>query len=181
VLGIIIIPWVLQGPAPESSVTQNVPLPAASTSSAPREYRMDLSGQAAQPPAAPAAVLPNQTAQSANPVATSGTQNPSHQAPASVPVNQKPQPIARAAADNATATGGWMVQAGSYGSEHNALKLQKTLEQHGYRVQISRHNAAGKTYYRVWVGPYAERAAAEKAIPAIDHIYGGKAKAVPNS
>lgn len=181
VLGIIIIPWVLKGPAPESSVTQDVSLPAASTSSAPREYRMDLGSQAAQAPANPVPAVPTQAVQSETPVSTSGAQSPSHQAPASVPVHPEPQPIARAAAGNTVAAGGWMVQAGSYGSEHNALNLQKTLEKHGYHVQINRHSAAGKIYYRVWVGPYAERAAAEKAVPAINHIYGGKAKVVSNS
>ncbi|MGH8373114.1 MAG: SPOR domain-containing protein [Gammaproteobacteria bacterium] len=180
VLGIIIIPWVLQGPAPESSVTRNVPLPAASTTAAPQEYRMDLSGQASQPvqPAMNPA-QPTPSAAVANPPAAQAVR---HKAPPSTPTTApQSQPIERAAAASSTVSGGWMVQAGSYGSEHNALKLQQTLAQRGYHVLISRYSTGSTTYYRVRVGPYAERAAAEKAVPAINHIYGGKAKVVPNS
>lgn len=182
VLGIIIIPWVLEGPAPESSVTQNVPLPAASTSSPPQEYRMDLNAQATQPQGspmtAPSAPVPAPVVPAGSPNPGSAVSAPAHKAPLSAPVNSKPQSIERT---TAATSGGWMVQAGSYGSEHNALKLQKTLEQHGYHVLISRFSIGGTTYYRVRVGPYPEHSAAEKVIPAINHIYGGKAKVVPNS
>jgi DedD protein len=180
VLGIIIIPWVLQGPAPESSVTQSVPLPAASTATAPREYRMDLSNQVtpSTQPAMNPAPAPVQQVQSA-PVATlPATQAVRHTAPASAPAIPAAQPIERA---STAGKGGWMVQAGSYGSEHNALRLKQTLAQHGYHVLISRYSKGDTTYYRVRVGPYAERTAAEKAVSAINHIYGGKAKVVPNS
>lgn len=182
-LGIIIIPWVLQGPAPDSAVTRNVPLPAASTSAAPAEYRMDLTGQAPQTPITPA---PQPVAQAAPQMPAPGAsstqagaekvQVPAHTAT----VPKKVLPVERNNPAPA-ASGGWLVQAGSYGSERNALKLQKTLEQHGYRVLISRYTAGKSTYYRVRVGPYTKRAAAEQAVPAINRIYGGKAKVVPNS
>lgn len=183
VLGIIIIPWVLQGPAPESPVTQNLPLPAASTSSAPREYRMDLGNQADQASSQPVSnpvPAPEQAAPSV-PAAIPVVQGVKPGTPKSTAAASKTQPIERAGLNSTASAGGWMVQAGSYGSEHNALKLQKTLTQHGYHVLISHYSTSGTTYYRVRVGPYAERSAAEKAVPAIDHIYGGKAKVVPNS
>ena len=183
VLGIIIIPWVLQGPAPESTVTRNVPLPAASTAAAPAEYRMDLTGQAPQVPVTSA---PQPAAQSAPPVSgvaapdsSAGTEKT--QAPVvAAATPKKISPVERKR-EVPAAGGGWLVQAGSYGSEPNALKLQKTLEKHGYRVLVSRYQAGNSTYYRVRVGPYSTRAAAEQVIPAINRLYGGKAKVVPNS
>lgn len=176
ILGIIIIPWVLQGPSPDTAVTHSVVLPAATTSSAPQEYRMDLGGNQAQPSAPVSAPAMPQPA-----VKSPATQPDAWSAPVSnPPVVTQPKPVVRTgpAAAN-TSGGGWLVQAGSYGSERNALKLQATLKQHGYAVHISRYSEGRKTYYRVRVGPYAQRAAAEKALPAINRIYGGKAKVVP--
>ncbi|HEX5340432.1 MAG TPA: SPOR domain-containing protein [Gammaproteobacteria bacterium] len=172
VLGIIIIPWVLQGPAPDSAVTRNVPLPAASTADAPREYRMDLGNTANQVPAS----TPNPVAQTPQPQAVA----PKQVSTASTGAAGKSQPIERSTAGKGSDTGAWMVQAGSYGSESNARRLQKTLEKHGYRVVISRYASGSKTWYRVRVGPYTERAAAEKQLAAIGHLYGGKPKVVPN-
>ncbi|MGH8370756.1 MAG: hypothetical protein ACRESC_07215, partial [Gammaproteobacteria bacterium] len=123
ILGIIIIPWVLQGPAPESSVTQNLPLPAASTSSAPREYRMDLGNQA-NPPVTSPVPGPAQAAPSATAVVPA-VQGVKPGAAKNTATASKTQPIERGGLNSTAASGGWMVQAGSYGSEHNALKLQK--------------------------------------------------------
>lgn len=180
VLGIIIIPWALQGPAPDSSVTQNVSLPAASTTAAPREYRMELAAGSAQPATSPppAGVSPGPMAAAAPGARPQAITTPAAAPP---PVANKAQPIARPTAAKTTLSGDWMVQAGSYSSERNALKLQKSLEQHGYHVQISRYSIGKTTYYRVRVGPYKEHAAAAKVVPAINHIYGGKAKVVPNA
>lgn len=174
VLGIIIIPWVLQGPAPDSAVTRDVPLPAASTQAAPAEYRMDLSNPALSP-------APLAAGRTAEPATTQ------HAVPAPVvpaPAAVKPQAIERAPATGKSGTvqsGGWVIQAGSYGSQVNAQRLQKTLQAHGYKVVISPHASGGKTWYRVWVGPYAARGTAEQALPAINRLYGGKARVVPNA
>lgn len=182
ILGIIIIPWVLQGPSPDTAVTHGVALPAASTSSTPQEYRMDLSGEQAQPSASvPAPAMPQpvpqQQAAATPPAARPDAGNaPISNAP---PVAQPKAVVRTGPAVVNTSGGGWLVQAGSYGSEGNALKLQATLKQHGYAVHVSRYSEGRKTYYRVRVGPYAQRATAEKAVPAINRIYGGKAKVVP--
>lgn len=146
---------------------------------------MDLTGQAPQVPvnpapqpvaqAAPQAQAPSAGASSTQ-AATEKVQAPAGAAAAP----KKILPVERNTPAPA-ASGGWVIQAGSYSSERNALKLQKSLEQHGYRVLISRYKAGSSTYYRVRVGPYSKRAAAEQAVPAINRIYGGKAKVVPNS
>jgi DedD protein len=190
ILGIIIIPWVLQGPSPDTAVTHSVALPAATTSSAPQEYRMDLNGNQAQSPVsgpAPAVSQPA-TPQSANPQPAVPQQaaappaarpNVWNEPVGSAPAVTQPKVVERTTPVVKTVGEGWLIQAGSYGSERNALKLQVALKQHGYAVHVSRYSVGRKTYYRVRVGPYAQRAAAEKAVPAINRIYGGKAKVVP--
>ena len=92
--------------------------------------------------------------------------------------------ISRTAAGQAETSapqGKWLVQAGSYGSETNAAKVAHILEQHGYHASVSRFSKGRQTYFRVRVGPYADRSAADKAAPAVARAYGGKAEVVPNS
>ena len=175
-LCIIVIPWVLEGPAPGRSVTRNVPLPAAETTAAPAEIRMPLGGQ----PDASASPATNSPSSSTSGQVSASTPQAA-KAPAAAPA--KAQSIARQAAAGSAvnSNGKWMVQAGSYGSERNAIRLQRTLEKHGYHVEISRYSMGKRTYYRVRVGPYQDPAAARKVIPEINRIYGGKAKVVPNS
>jgi DedD protein len=166
VLGVIIIPFFLKGSSPDSGATQQVTLPPSAGTAAPQQYTMSLapgSGTAALVPAA-------------------ATQAPAAQpapAPAPKPVVHsisRSQPAAAPAA-----AGKWVIQAGSYGSEANAAKVAHTLEQHGYRASVSRFSKGGQTYYRVRVGPYAERSAADKAVSGVARAYGGKAEVVPNS
>jgi len=64
----------------------------------------------------------------------------------------------------APSNGKWVVQVGSYGSQANADKVVATLKQHGIHASVSHFSKAGHTYYRVRVGPYAERADADKAL-----------------
>ena len=68
-----------------------------------------------------------------------------------------------------------------YGLPFPFAKVAHKLEQHGYHASVSRFSKGGTTYYRVRVGPYTDRAAAEKAMAGVAHAYGGKAEVVPNS
>ncbi len=173
-LGIIIIPLFLKGPAPETPTTQPLTLPPASAT-AIQEYSMALSPGTA----APAAAATQVPAAAASPAPA--------QAPAAAPAPGKPQAqtiqrpapsVAPAAAP--AATGKWVVQAGSYGSEANAGKAVKALQQHGLHAFISRFQKGKQTFFRVRVGPYAERADADKAVKAVTAAVGGKADVVPN-
>src|SRR4029077_7065036 len=105
-------------------------------------------------------------------------------APAAAPAAPAAKPVVHAIsrpAEAPAAQGKWLVQAGSYGTEANAMKVAHTLEQHGYHASVSRFTKGGQTYFRVRVGPYADRSAADKAAPAVARTYGGKAEVVPNS
>ncbi|MDE2196427.1 MAG: SPOR domain-containing protein [Gammaproteobacteria bacterium] len=181
VLAVIFIPWALRGPVPGTPGSKPLVLPPpAVTAAVPREYRMDLdkpvppahtmaTTQAAPTPASSPTVT---AAAPAHPVKTP----PAARLPSSG-VSPKPSAHAR----TVPAAGKWVVQAGSYGSVTNARKVAHTLESHGYHVRISHFRKGGHTYYRVRVGPYADRAAAQRVVTDIAHAYGGRAVVVPNS
>lgn len=164
-LGIIIIPLFLKGPAPETPVIQPLTLPPASATSI-QEYNMTLApGTAFAPATAPIAAT---VAPAPTPVAA---------AKPPVQVIQRPAPSPAPA----PAAGNWVVQAGSYGSEANAAKAVKTLQQHGLHAFISHFQKGKQTFFRVRVGPYVQRADADKAVKAVAAATGGKAEVVPNS
>jgi cell division septation protein DedD len=179
VLGVIVIPFFLKGPTPDSTVTQPISLPpGGGTAVAPQEYTLPLNGApAAGSHAAPAAAtatvaaapFPSQPA-----AATPQTK------PAVVP-GATPAPAAKAPVEPAATGGKWVVQAGSYGSEANASQVMRKLQSHGLHAFISRFQKSGHSYYRVRVGPYAERSQAEHAMSSVARAYGGKAEVVPNS
>jgi DedD protein len=89
--------------------------------------------------------------------------------------------IQRPPAASAPAGGKWVVQAGSYGSEANAGKVVRKLQEHGFHAFISRFDKGGHAYFRVRVGPYADRAAAEHAMAGVARASGAKAEVAPNS
>ncbi|HEV2111453.1 MAG TPA: SPOR domain-containing protein [Gammaproteobacteria bacterium] len=171
ILGVIIIPFFLKGSAPDSGVSQSVTLPPSAGTAAPQQYTMSLVPGAGT--ASPATAASTQ--------AQAPTAQPPTARPAAAPA---PNPVVHSisrTAETPPSQGKWLVQAGSYGSEANAAKVAHILEQHGYHASVSRFIKGGQTYYRVRVGPYAERSAADKAAPAVARAYGGKAEVVPNS
>ncbi len=167
VLAVIIIPWVLKGgSAPDSTVTKSLTLPPAAATNGQPAYHMDLSNPA--------------TASSGSLPAIAST----HAAPTSTPqpaVRPAAQPATEQAKPVAPASGGWAVQAGSYSNEANARNVQHKLTMHGYHAYISRFQTGSRTYYRVRVGPYTDKASAERMVSGVGKAYGGKAAVVPNS
>lgn len=162
ILGVILIPLFLKStPAPDNGATASLSLAPADGTTV-KQVTLPLTAPA-QATLAPAA-------------ATRAAEAP---APASAP---KPavHPIPRPAPAAPQPQGKWLVQAGSYGSEVNADKVVKTLEQHGFHASVSRIVKSGRSYYRVRVGPYAVRADADKAAAAVAKAYAGKAEVVPN-
>jgi cell division septation protein DedD len=55
------------------------------------------------------------------------------------------------------------VQVGSFGSRDNADKLRRQLGAQGYPVFLMQVESGGRTYHRVRVGPYGDRAGADAA------------------
>jgi cell division septation protein DedD len=170
VLGVIIIPFFLKGsPSPDSTVSQPLTLPPSDTTAPQQQYSLPLNSSTA-----PSAAAATSTAVAPVALPAAATQPPAKPA---VHTITRTAP----AVTTTQASGKWMVQAGSYGSSANAEKVVAVLKQHGIHASLSHFSKAGHTYYRVRVGPYAERADADKAAAAVAKADGGKAEVVPNS
>lgn len=91
-------------------------------------------------------------------------------APAKPVVKPKPAPPEKAApkakppADEMST---WVVQVASLGSAQMAADLQKKLRSDGFSAFVEKAQVRGKTYYRVRVGPNADRSSAEKTASRI--------------
>jgi DedD protein len=90
--------------------------------------------------------------------------------PASTPPPAAPAPVART-----DAKGAWVVQLGSFSEEANAKRLAQRVNAYGYKPDVSRLRASGRTLYRVRVGPYATRPQADASASALSvHGFGGQ-------
>jgi cell division septation protein DedD len=57
----------------------------------------------------------------------------------------------------------WILQASSSPREENAQSLSKRLRSKGYKTEVKPVLIKGKTWFRVYVGPYTTAAAAKEA------------------
>ena len=182
-LGIIVIPWLLDGPAQSSRpVEQAIELPSADQPG--RTYTIPLdpgagppvqveTGNGAQPvPARPGAgaVQRPSTEDSVTPVIRPEPQQARPvQQPAQPPPRPAPtpaeQPAPREAPQAASSTEGpWTVQVGSFSQADNAQALQRRLATEGFEAFVSRVATDAGTMHRVRVGPVAERGAADQLL-----------------
>jgi len=58
--------------------------------------------------------------------------------------------------------GNWVIQMGSFSSEKNALRLRGKLRKAGFVTQVERVHVKEKLHFRVRIGPYLERAEADR-------------------
>ncbi|MBI3571584.1 MAG: SPOR domain-containing protein [Gammaproteobacteria bacterium] len=81
------------------------------------------------------------------------------------PMVKKPEPApektAKPAADKIE--DGWMVQVGTFSNTQNALRLRDKLKGLGHSVHTDSVTIGGKKALRLRVGPFADRAKADKA------------------
>jgi DedD protein len=90
----------------------------------------------------------------------------SEAAQAAPPAESKPAPVAKPApAKPATVKieDGWMVQVGTFSSTDNATRLRDKLKSLGHSVHTDSVTVGGKKAMRLRVGPFADRAKADKA------------------
>lgn len=198
-LGIIVIPWLLDGPAQSPRpVEQVIDLPPADQPG--RTYTIPLdpgagppvqvdSGNNAQPtPQRPGAGTIQRTTE--EPVATPVTrpqaepvrpaeqpaQPPPRPAPAQTPApTPAPQPEAQPAP---ASDGPWTVQVGSFSQSANAQALQRRLEAEGFEPFVSRVVTDAGTMHRVRVGPVPQRDAAERLLERVRAAGHGGARVV---
>lgn len=187
-LAVIFLPMLVKGPAPDSGVS-DVSLELPDRPRQPETATRDLPLVAPRPPSGEGALglgarprdgaasadgaLPMvDTAQAPHPDvaqlageadAVAGTGEPgdapaSRPEPASAP---EPEPQPAAALPATTAGGGYAVRFGSYAGSDSADTVVGRLRDEGFPASSSRAEVAGRTVWRVQIGPYASRAQAE--------------------
>jgi DedD protein len=169
-LAVIFIPMILEGPDDKLS-PRNQSMPPPPT--------IDFQGEVALPVPAEstgAQQTPDQTVTepevSALPETPAAQSEPAASPPEAVKSAEAPKPAAsreppaqapsRSAAAPALSGEGWVVQAGSFSQQSNAISLRDRLKKSGYQVRVQDAKSAAGRVYRVLVGPVDDRGAAEK-------------------
>lgn len=115
---------------------------------------------------------PTQPAAVDQPVANS----PDTEAPAEEPAESQADEAGGSAAEPAEYTGSldgaWVVQLGSFGSADNARNLRNKVRETGYSSHLQKIQRGDATLTRVFSGPFAEKAEAERAKKALDREFG---------
>jgi DedD protein len=68
--------------------------------------------------------------------------------------------------------GAWVVQLGSFGSAENARNLRNEVREKGYNSHLQQVTRGDAELTRVFSGPFAEKAEAEKAKQVLDKAFG---------
>lgn len=68
--------------------------------------------------------------------------------------------------------GAWVVQLGSFGSADNARRLRENVREKGYSSHLQEITRGDQTLTRVFSGPFAEKAEAERAKQVLDKAFG---------
>jgi len=76
--------------------------------------------------------------------------------------------------------GGWSVQLGSFGAEATAKKIVTDAKSHGFSAFVTPAKVGGKTLYRVRVGPFSDRDAAQVALAKLKRSYAQASLAAPS-
>jgi DedD protein len=73
-----------------------------------------------------------------------------------------------------TLAGAWVIQLGSFGDEGNARRLRDRVRERGYGAHLQEVTRGEQRLLRVFSGPFAEKAEAEKAKAVLDEAFGIK-------
>lgn len=93
-------------------------------------------------------------------------------APTPEPESQQSDQQADSAEYAGSLEGAWVVQLGSFGSADNARNLRNKVRDQGYNSHLQEIQRGDTTLTRVFSGPFAEKAEAERAKRALDREFG---------
>ncbi len=177
---VLVVPVFLDGPPEQGAVvSERVPLPGQSeqetrtvvldrdrSSPVPANGGSERSAPPPRPQPAPAQTAA-QSEPEPEPAAASPVQEPAGE-------DQDPQPAA-----DASSTGMWAVQLGSFGNADNAERLAADLRSEGHAAFLSQVSTSAGQRHRVRIGPQKDRAAAE-AVAAKLREAGHDVKVLPH-
>lgn len=69
-------------------------------------------------------------------------------------------------------SGSWILQASSNPREEDAKNLSKRLRSKGFKTEVKPVQVKGKTWYRIYVGPYTSASAAKEAAATLSRQEG---------
>lgn len=91
----------------------------------------------------------------------------------------KPEKAEQADKADKSPAKGWVVQVGVYSNPQNAARVESRLKSHGHSVREEHIRIATGTAVRLRVGPYRDKATAQKARDQIEKDVGEKAAVLP--
>jgi DedD protein len=153
-LAVIFIPIILEGPDDEwTPRVQEIPVPPQI------EYQaeVELPVPDEQPALAPETTTPAEVP--APETQTADVPPP----PAEQPAGAQPEPVVEQPPARAQVpAGAWVIQVGSFSQQLNASGLRDRLKKTGYNSRLQEITVGNSKAWRVLVGPFETRAAAEK-------------------
>lgn len=176
-LAVIFIPMILEGPDDELSPrTQDMPPPPTIEYQAEVELPVPaVSPAPAESPAAavtepevsaipePSAPQPEAvTGQAVTPVKQPEPVESAKTIKPAVVKQPPPKAPPKTTTGPAVTQGAWILQAGSFSQQANALSLRDRLKKSGYQASVQDSKGAEGHVYRVLIGPVNDRQAAEK-------------------
>ncbi len=177
---VLVVPVFLDGPPEEGAVvSERVPLPGQ----ADQETRtVVLDRDRSTPVPANDSNQPAETTPRPQPApvraATQPEPEPESTQTRTAPAPVAEEPAAQTAAD-ASSTGMWAVQLGSFGNADNADRLAADLRSEGHAAFLSQVSTSAGQRHRVRIGPQKDRAAAE-AVAAKLREAGHDVKVLPH-
>ncbi len=177
---VLVVPVFLDGPPEEGAVvSERVPLPGQ----ADQETRtVVLDRDRSTPVPANDSNQPAETTPRPQPApvraATQPEPEPESTQTRTAPAPVAEEPAAQTAAD-ASSTGMWAVQLGSFGNADNAERLAADLRSEGHAAFLSQVSTSAGQRHRVRIGPQKDRAAAE-AVAAKLREAGHDVKVLPH-
>lgn len=176
-LGVIFIPMLLEGGKDDARLTVSMEIPP--------QPRLEFEDRLETPPEAVSEVTPQPFEEAIAPVKQQispasakaeakpgvSSNSPSNKpAVGSAPAREKPE-SPETVKDTAGHSGGqWVVQAGSFSRETNALILRDQLKTKGFTAFVENASTGAGPVYRVRIGPVKDRETAEVLVKRLNSL-----------
>jgi len=180
---VLVVPVFLDGP-PQSGeiVSERVPLPGQAADGETRTVVLERDRDEPVPVPAPVSEPQAASQQKAEPQAKPEPEPEARPAAVarSEPATAAAKPAAQQpAAADASSTGMWAVQLGSFGSQQNAERLAADLRKQGFAAFLSQLSTDSGQLHRVRIGPQKDRESAEAMVARLAKA-GHKGQVVPH-
>ena len=156
-------------PAPTPEVVEDPAMGSQPADSSEAQAGPDNDAQTADSAGAPS----GETSGQASPAPSQDTVSEQAATSEPAPDTASAEPDASGEGDfERTLEGAWVLQLGSFGNEDNARRLRDGIRDRGYGAHLQEVVRDDNRLTRVFSGPFAEKAEAEKAKQVLDEAFG---------